>query len=61
MDSDYSDDRMEPFVTHFGEIYVNNQLVYNAHELIHKAADANSFGTLDNISSFLFENYLFSG
>lgn len=56
--SDYSNDLMKAFVKHFGEIYGNNQLVYNVHGLIHLAADAKKFGSLDNISSFPFENYL---
>ncbi|CAC5397969.1 unnamed protein product [Mytilus coruscus] len=56
--SDYSNDLLKAFVKHFGEKYGNNQLVYNVHGLIHIAADAKKFGSLDNISSFPFESYL---
>lgn len=46
------------FVKHFGELYGNNQLVYNVHCLTHVAAEARKFGHLDNISAFPFENFL---
>ena len=33
-------------------------LVYNIHGLVHLANDVRKFGSLDNVSSFPFENFL---
>ena len=46
------------FVQLFGELYGEDQLVYNVHFLIHLADDAVNFGVLDKCSSFRYENYL---
>lgn len=48
--SDYSYQLLKAFVQHFGQIYGNNYLVYNVHGLVHIAADAEKFGSLDIIS-----------
>lgn len=41
-----------------GSSYGRGQFVYSVYGLIHLASDAKQFGTLDNISSFPFENFL---
>jgi hypothetical protein len=46
----YANDLLAVFVEHFGQIYGNDSLVYNIHGLIHLAAEAKQFGSLDNIS-----------
>ncbi|XP_065652632.1 uncharacterized protein LOC136079889 isoform X1 [Hydra vulgaris] len=46
------------FVQSFGELYGEDQLVYNVHSLIHLADDAVNFGVLDKCSSFKYKNYL---
>lgn len=54
----YANDLLVAFVKHFYQIYGENMAVYNVHCLIHLAADAGKFGSLDNISAFPFENFL---
>lgn len=54
----YADMLLKMFVTHFGEIYGKDALVYNVHSLVHLAQDAKRYGHLNNISAFPFENYL---
>lgn len=49
---------MVSFVEHFGELYGKDEIVYNVHQLIHLAEEYRTFGTLDNILGFRFENYL---
>lgn len=56
--SGYANELLAAFVEHFGQIYGGESLVYNVHGPTHLAADAKQYGTLDNISSFPFENYL---
>ena len=51
----YANELLAAFIEHFGQIYGGDSLVYNVHGL---AADGKQYGTLDNISSFPFENYL---
>ena len=46
------------FVENFGQLYGDKKLVYNVHGLIHLSDDVQQHGHLDNISGFLFENFL---
>ncbi|XP_041859966.1 uncharacterized protein LOC121651668 [Melanotaenia boesemani] len=54
----YAQTLLETFVKHFGEIYGNENIVYNVHGLIHLPLDVQQFGSLDRISAFPFENHL---
>ncbi|KAJ8018071.1 hypothetical protein HOLleu_44145 [Holothuria leucospilota] len=56
--TDYVKDLLKVFVQNFGLIYGNQFLVYNVHSVIHLVDDARNYGSLDNVSSFPFENYL---
>ena len=56
---DYSSQLLKYFVNEFGNLYGKNQLVYNVHSLIHLPDDVRCFGTLDNVSSFKFETFLY--
>lgn len=49
---------LNTFVMHSEELYGSEFLIYNVHKLTHIADDVRSYGTLDNISCFPFENYL---
>ena len=46
------------FVNHFGLLYGKAEITYNVHQLTHLAAEYKSFGPLDNIAGFPYENYL---
>ena len=46
------------FVKESIELYVNAFAVYNVHILLHLHEDALLYGSLDNCSCFVFENYL---
>lgn len=46
------------FVTNFGNVYGDEYLSYNVHNLIHLANDVQNFGSLDNFSCFKFENHM---
>lgn len=54
----YAHDLVVAFVSHFGQIYDNDMLVHNVHGLVHLSNDAAKYGSLDNVSSFTFENFL---
>lgn len=49
---------LETFVLHSERLYGIEFLVYNVHLLCHLTDDVKNFGSLDNFSSFPFENYL---
>ncbi|KAK5641543.1 hypothetical protein RI129_010090 [Pyrocoelia pectoralis] len=46
------------FVKNYGDIYSKKHITHNVHNLIHLPDDVLKFGSLDNISSFPYENYL---
>lgn len=50
---------LREFVEQFSEIYGNDHIVYNVHNLIHLASDVEKYGTLDDFSSFVFESYFY--
>ncbi|KAK0147445.1 hypothetical protein N1851_013079 [Merluccius polli] len=54
----YADTLLRMFVTHFGQLYGKEALVYNVHSLVHLAQDVRQHGCLDNISAFPYENHL---
>lgn len=54
----YADTLLKMFVTHFGQIYGKEALVYNVHSLVHLAQDVRQHGCLDNFSAFPYENHL---
>ena len=54
---DYARQLLCLFVTNFSDLYGDQFVVYNVHSLIHLADNASTFGPLDNISCFPFENY----
>ena len=58
MTNDYARELMHLFVDHFGQSYGVTSLVYNLHGLTHLADDAKLYGSLGNISSFPFENFI---
>lgn len=53
-----ANDLLKIFVSHCEKIYGKEYTIYNVHVLLHLAEDVCSFGPLDEISSFPFENYL---
>ena len=55
---DFARQLLTYFVQSFGELYGQDQLVYNFHSLIHIADDAINFGVLDRCPSFKYENFL---
>lgn len=56
--SQYSQTLLKAFVSHFGEIYGKDAIVYNVHGLVHLPEDVQKFGCLDHISAFPYENHL---
>lgn len=57
---DYAEELLNEFVKDFSSIYGKEYISQNVHNLLHICADVKLFGSLDNFSSFRFENYLFS-
>ncbi|KAF2899119.1 hypothetical protein ILUMI_07058, partial [Ignelater luminosus] len=49
---------LDNFVKHSETLYGREFLVYNLHMLTHSSEDADVYGSLDNVPSFPFENYL---
>lgn len=54
----YANSLLSWFVSHYGELYDDKYISYNVHNLLHLANDVQSFGSLDNISCFKYENYM---
>ncbi|XP_041987649.1 uncharacterized protein LOC121739324 [Aricia agestis] len=54
----YAGDLLHCFVLYMSDLYSNEFLVYNVHNLLHLADDAYNFGHLDNFSAFPFENFM---
>lgn len=55
---DYADSLLRIFVSQTKEIYSEDFLIYNVHNLIHITDDARKFGSLNGISAFAMENYM---
>ena len=49
---------LNAFVDHYTSLYGKKNVVHNVHSLRHLSYDAERFGCLDNVSAFVFENYL---
>lgn len=56
--NNYAEKLLISFVERAKILYGPGFLVYNVHNLVHLAADAKRFGSLDSISAFPFENHL---
>ena len=55
----YSKKLLHYFVNKFGEIYGNEHVGHNVHNLIHLVDDVKHHGPLDAFSCFPFENYMY--
>ncbi|KAG9272098.1 hypothetical protein AMEX_G13048 [Astyanax mexicanus] len=55
---EYSKELLILFVQHFGELYGEQYISYNVHNLVHLPEDARTYGTLDNFSAFKYENFM---
>lgn len=53
----YASELLVYFVEHGSILYGNEFMVYNVHNMIHLTAASEEFGSLDQCSSFPFENY----
>ena len=56
--NDNANVQLRYFVSEFKNLYTERNLNPNVHVLIHLAAEAKSYGPLDDISAFPFENYM---
>lgn len=55
---EYANKLLKWFVSQYGKIYGNCNIIYNVHNLIHLADDVKNFGPLENFSCFKYESYL---
>lgn len=53
---DCAEDLLKKFVSEFVDLYGEENVSHNVHNLLHIVNDARIFGALDNFSSFRFEN-----
>lgn len=56
--TDYANDILQLFVTHFWQLYGSKFLSYSIHSLLHLAEDAKHHRILNNFSAFKYEDYL---
>lgn len=54
----YSRDLLIQFVETFKQLYGDESVIYNVHNLLHLNEDVLMYGSLDNFSAFPFENYM---
>lgn len=54
----FAGDLLKLFVQNVGELYGQETLTYNMHATVHLAEEVALHGNLDNVSGFVFENYL---
>ena len=54
----FAGDLLRLFVCNVGELYGQETLTYNMHATVHLADEVKLHGNLDNVSGFVFENYL---
>lgn len=55
---EYGSNLLKYFVEIFANLYGEENVSYNVHNLLHLTADSSKFGVLDDFSTFKFENYL---
>lgn len=55
---DFIKDLLKYFVNKFGELYGVQFMSHNIHSLLHLCDDYKKFGSLDNCSCFIFENFM---
>jgi hypothetical protein len=56
--ADYAGAVLKEFIFHFSELYGRKWVSYNVHGLVHLADIVKEYGPLDEVSSFVFENFL---
>lgn len=49
---------LNKFVKNYAKIYGPDKVVYNVHNLLHLPGDYEKYGSIDNNSAYVFENYL---
>jgi hypothetical protein len=54
----YAHNLLLHFISSAAELYGEHFMVYNVHSLSHLSAEIDMFGSLNNTSAFVFENYL---
>jgi hypothetical protein len=54
----FAGDLLKLFVQNVGDLYGQETLTYNMHATVHLAEEVALHGNLDNVSGFVFENYL---
>ena len=57
--NDLSKELLKAFVSTFGRIYGESNIVYNVHSLIHLPNDVKKYGNLDEFSAFQFESFMY--
>lgn len=57
--NNYASDLLQYFVKNFGNLYGQEHVSYNVHNLLHLPQDCKLHGVLDSFSAFQFENYLY--
>jgi len=55
---DYAHELLLIFIRHSAVLYGNKFVVYNIHSLCHLSQECKDHGSLDNFSTFVFENFL---
>ncbi|KAL1447081.1 hypothetical protein WDU94_003655 [Cyamophila willieti] len=55
----YAHELIEYFLKTYKQLYSEENMTFNVHNLLHLAEDVKTHGNLDNFSAFKFENYLF--
>lgn len=55
---EYAQSLLLYFVRKYGELYGEEHINHNVHNLLHLCSDVKNFGCLDNFSCFKFENYM---
>ncbi|XP_044765188.1 uncharacterized protein LOC123321583 isoform X1 [Coccinella septempunctata] len=58
--NDYAGNLLKIFVRNYGNLYGEEYLTYNVHNLLHLCDDVKRFGWLDKYSAFKFENFMYS-
>ena len=54
----YAENLLKYFVQHFDDVYGEQYISHNVHNLLHLCNDVRKFGVLHNFSAFPYENFL---